>query len=842
MLFLSSVTLAAQGSGRIVIADQDVIRDWIQMIGQGKAGEVIAAVDASIEKQGPTEQLLWVKGEALRSKATDLGGLIEAGKAYTESIKLNPRQTDSHYGRAMVFLNIGSFAKRDNEPDHANKAFLNAINDASRLRAGRSRSMLMVRACEGLERKLETIRHLNDLIKYAEGSKKDLAVLYTWRASSLDAISAHDLAAHDLLASHRLNPKLTPLGKVLSALDSSFQFEKMIAITDELIADGNSDARVLVNRLSFVGKAGRVEEAIEGLHELKQKNTDLETSEEIDTRVAALKAYAELWDNPLPDEVAAKISDAQELLNKGSYDLAYETALKAVSIEKDAAPFSTEAKVVLGNVLLKQGRFEEAIAVFSRAIQFRSKLSHEKRAAALTASGLIANSVFDLEAACKDTTNPDLPFRLADALQKTGRFSEAVAAYDHAERLGHPNVDKKLNSFRGYCYWRAGERQKAVRDLEVAIHAKEHAQDQLTIAIIYEELGRFSDAKSSYARAKELLESPTEVANRGISEKERDFMLAAAGAKLGVLDQFAELQTHMRTFLGIDEATAKQRSAALAPTLEVCQAVFDDEFAKLAAATYAKAWQSGSVVIGSSTNANVLVDATTSGEIISGHHEFAGDWDKVARHLRPGNELFMVRFVKPGETQGVFFEGFFKFKDQWYLLPKPWRLTRTDQPKKRAVSTTHNGIRLGVTFDSPPDQVSGVGKEPAEEKHVFVLGNDDGTLMFAIDEFPNLQVSTGRCIEIFSKLIGGEITNRETIEIQSDEIEGERVDFVFSGNGGGFARSRFYLIGKRWINVVAMGSMEFVDSQRATDFLESVAIEDVSEDQKHNSGNGTNRE
>ena len=816
---VSSSAFAAQAT------DSDVIREMIEQINQGQSNEALAKVEALIAKQGPSAQLLWVKGEALQ-----IGGdFIAAGEAYSESIKLNPNQIESYYGRARASIQYGSLARKNNQLEVSQKALLRAIEDASKLSPGRSRSSLMAQACGLLDRKLETVRHLNDLIEHVKSDSKGLAKVYAWRASSLDVLFAHDLAARDLLASCRIDPQVTPLGKVLDAFNDAHCFDDMFQIMDELVAKGHEDTRLLRDRFLYMGKAGRMEEAVYGLEDLKSKSTDPEAIKGIDLCLASLEEHHEQLLQPVPDEINQKISEAKRQLEAGSLDKAVSIAYEAVT----AAPQCVEARLIAGSALLRQKKYELAIPILTTAIKYGSKPAHEERGFALREAGLVKNSEFDLKVACKDTTNPNLPFCLADALQEKGQFKEAVDAYDHAERLGYPNADKELNAFRGYCLWRAGENQKALADLEIALDAKESVNLRMTTATIYEELGRLSEAKSSYVRVKALLSQPgTDLGST--SEAERQSFLAIADVRIGLIDLFGELQTKMETFVGLDEEKAQQQSASYAPTLEVCQAVFEDEFANLAAAKYVEAWQSGSVVItnGSPANTGVLVDATTTDGIIGGNHFFAGGWDKVAKHLRPGIRMFQVRFVEPGQTNGMRFEGFVKFKDRWYLLPKPWRVIPTDQPeladaKSTHPSSTHNGIRVGVAFESDPQQVSGAGKEPHEEKHVFVLGNSDGVLMFAIDEFPNMDVSLDRCIDVFSKVISGKVTQKSVIELEPDAITGRKVDFAFSANGGGVARSKFYLVGNRWIHVVAMGGKQFVDSQKATDFLDSVVIEEL---------------
>ena len=145
-----------------------------------------------------------------------------------------------------------------------------------------------------------------------------------------------------------------------------------------------------------------------------------------------------------------------------------------------------------------------------------------------------------------------------------------------------------------------------------------------------------------------------------------------------------------------------------------------------------------------------------------------------------------------------------------------------------SVTTTHDGIKVSVQFPSAPKQVFGVGKKPSEEQHLFQLGRSNGVMMIAIQDFPEQDLSLDKVVDAFQKTIGGELSARREVELKLDGIVGTEIDFDIPARSG-VAKSRMYLIGKRWVHVVSMGAGDFVGSEESRKFLESVVIENVSQ-------------
>jgi hypothetical protein len=160
-------------------------------------------------------------------------------------------------------------------------------------------------------------------------------------------------------------------------------------------------------------------------------------------------------------------------------------------------------------------------------------------------------------------------------------------------------------------------------------------------------------------------------------------VVAAVAALLGcapaeAADRSAEARTLLQAFVkpGADTAALSQR---LRPAKADYDAVFlPDASARLQAA-YDPAWSSGSLVVqGKPGQTSVLVWSATSEDIKAwspaARDRFPGGYQKVAPHLRPGVTLYSFKFVEPGETLGMAFDGLAYVNGRWCIFPKPFRV------------------------------------------------------------------------------------------------------------------------------------------------------------------------
>jgi hypothetical protein len=56
--------------------------------------------------------------------------------------------------------------------------------------------------------------------------------------------------------------------------------------------------------------------------------------------------------------------------------------------------------------------------------------------------------------------------------------------------------------------------------------------------------------------------------------------------------------------------------------------------------------------------------------------KFPGGYRMAAKHLESGLRVWRFKFVKPGKTLGMAFDGLYNIDGRWVLMPKPWRITR----------------------------------------------------------------------------------------------------------------------------------------------------------------------
>jgi hypothetical protein len=140
--------------------------------------------------------------------------------------------------------------------------------------------------------------------------------------------------------------------------------------------------------------------------------------------------------------------------------------------------------------------------------------------------------------------------------------------------------------------------------------------------------------------------------------------------------------------------TAEQVAAALQPRPEDYDAVFADaETAAAARAGYASLWESpprGMAKAGQSEVRAyaVLAEALrTENEQSTGFaseqreraiQEWPGGYRKIAHKLNPERVWLRFKFVSPGQSSGMAYDGLVRIGDHWAWFPKPWRVLDVD--------------------------------------------------------------------------------------------------------------------------------------------------------------------
>jgi tetratricopeptide (TPR) repeat protein len=159
-----------------------------------------------------------------------------------------------------------------------------------------------------------------------------------------------------------------------------------------------------------------------------------------------------------------------------------------------------------GEVLAAEGRNDEALADFQRAVRWdkaRWRAVHN-RGVSYALAGEFEKAVADFQRTTQ--LNPDFAdayFNLGEMQYELGDFSAAVREYDRALRLD-PNDIAAWNG-RGHAYYRLGKHREALRDFTEAIRIEpDHTAALTNRGDVFFELGYFAEALRDYRHAIEV--------------------------------------------------------------------------------------------------------------------------------------------------------------------------------------------------------------------------------------------------------------------------------------------------------------------------------------------------
>lgn len=150
--------------------------------------------------------------------------------------------------------------------------------------------------------------------------------------------------------------------------------------------------------------------------------------------------------------------------------------------------------------------------------------------------------------------------------------------------------------------------------------------------------------------------------------KRLDFPGTEAGAK-------ALLEAFMKP--GADLAGM---SKALRPTTDDYKALYKADFAGKLEQMYGPAWDAGALVLKPKAGqTELLLFSATTADFKAGNEKagkFPGGYKKIADQLNDGQTLYRFKFVQPGKTLGMAFDGLAHVNGHWIIVPKPWRALR----------------------------------------------------------------------------------------------------------------------------------------------------------------------
>ncbi len=217
---------------------------------------------------------------------------------------------------------------------------------------------------------------------------------------------------------------------------------------------------------------------------------------------------------PAPSVADYKAGMAEALFNLAnllSRERAQEQALLQIHLALRLSPRFQLARLLLGEILERQGRAAEAIAAYRRVDPASpySWMARLRIAEGLERLKRYDEAISELEAlAAERSDNFEPLFRAGNILRAQERFDEAVKAYDRAfARLDSPVAPYwTMHYFRGIALERSGQWERAEKDLLTALDLKPeepYVMNYLAYSWV-EQRTNLDEAKKMLIRAVEL--------------------------------------------------------------------------------------------------------------------------------------------------------------------------------------------------------------------------------------------------------------------------------------------------------------------------------------------------
>ncbi len=127
-------------------------------------------------------------------------------------------------------------------------------------------------------------------------------------------------------------------------------------------------------------------------------------------------------------------------------------------------------------------------------------------------------------------------------------------------------------------------------------------------------------------------------------------------------------------------ADTKKMTMDLRPTKEDYRAFYTDESTAARAETYYdKLWSGGNAVVAPKEGQSELKLFSATTEEMRDSKGESADFPSALNtlasnnNLKPNLTIYAFKFVKPGESLGMAFEGLTYVNGNWRLFPKPWK-------------------------------------------------------------------------------------------------------------------------------------------------------------------------
>lgn len=125
---------------------------------------------------------------------------------------------------------------------------------------------------------------------------------------------------------------------------------------------------------------------------------------------------------------------------------------------------------------------------------------------------------------------------------------------------------------------------------------------------------------------------------------------------------------------------ASDRGAAMSrlrPTSADYRAVYREPRASKLEVAHKALWDSGQSIGGKAGQTEIQIVLARTDDLIDGTpvaREFPGGYAQVAADLQRGLPIARFRYVEPGKTSGMAFDGLVHVNGRWVLIPSPWRV------------------------------------------------------------------------------------------------------------------------------------------------------------------------
>lgn len=229
------------------------------------------------------------------------------------------------------------------------------------------------------------------------------------------------------------------------------------------------------------------------------------------TQVSYWQDSETLWSHALArttDNVIAEVNLGEAIFKQGRTDEAIGHFQKALQIEPNLAT----AHASLGAALFRKGQWNDALAHLRRALEIDPKQApaHSSLGAALLEMGRPDESLAHLRKALEiDPDDTDVNYNLANTFLHIGRANEALAHYSKTLQLDPIDTEALNNMSWILATWPDALIRNGAKAVELAERADSLTRSEspiisATLAAAYAEVGRFSEALNAAQRALQL--------------------------------------------------------------------------------------------------------------------------------------------------------------------------------------------------------------------------------------------------------------------------------------------------------------------------------------------------